>query len=236
MKRVQTFDYNTKTMNINEIIKSRHSVRSYNDRKIDSEIKQQLEECITQCNAESRLHIQLVTDEPDTFGKSKMAHYGKFHNVRNYVCLVGKKADDTDTLLGYYGEIIVLKAQELGLNTCWVGLSFSKGKAKCKIAEGENLEAVIAIGYGETQGITHKMKTPQQICKEIDSTPAWFQKGVEYALLAPTAINQQKFHFDYLPANKVAARTNWGFFAKMDLGIAKLHFELGAGKENFEWV
>jgi hypothetical protein len=25
-------------------------------------------------------------------------------------------------------------------------------------------------------------------------------------------------------------------YSKMDLGIVKYHFELGAGKENFEWA
>ena len=88
-------------MDISEIIKSRHSVRSYTDRKIDGEIRRQLDEYIAQCNADSGLHLQLVTDEPDTFGKSKMAHYGKFRNVRNYVCLVGRKGDETDMMLGY---------------------------------------------------------------------------------------------------------------------------------------
>lgn len=222
-------------MDIDEVIKSRHSVRSYTDEVIGEDIKQSLVDCINDCNKKADLHIQLVTDEPDVFGKSLMAHYGKFNNVRNYICLIGKKANDMDEKLGYYGEKVVLKAQELGLNTCWVGLTFSKSNVKCNVADGEKVEAVIAIGYGETQGVNHKIKKAEQICKDIDATPEWFKKGVEWALLAPTAMNQQKFRFSYLPDNKVMAKTDWGFFAKMDLGIAKLHFELGAGKDNFKW-
>ena len=38
----------------------------------------------------------------------------------------------------------------------------------------------------------------QQVSNACDLTPAWFQKGVEAALLAPTAINQQKFSFEYI--------------------------------------
>ena len=52
-------------------------------------------------------------------------------------------------------------------------------------------------------------------------------------MLAPTAMNRQNFHFTLLPNNKVKATAKPAPFAGLDLGIAKLHFELGAGKENF---
>ena len=65
--------------------------------------------------------------------------------------------------------------------------------------------------------------------------PKTLRNGVEMALPAPTAINQQKFTFKLLPDNRVKAKSGMGFFAKVDVGIAKLHFELGAGKENFSW-
>jgi hypothetical protein len=37
--------------------------------------------------------------------------------------LIRKKSDDLDEKVGYWGEQLVLLAQTLGLNTCWVGLS-----------------------------------------------------------------------------------------------------------------
>lgn len=219
-----------------EIIKSRHSVRSYTDRPLPTEIRHGLTALVDECNSSSGLNIQLVTDEPKAFGSSLLAHYGKFSNVRNYICMIGKKSSGTDELLGYYGERLVLRAQELGLNTCWVGMTFKKGKIPAEISDGEKLYAVIAIGYGTTQGSTHKIKTPQQICPEIDSAPEWFRRGVEYALLAPTAVNQQKFRFKWSGDNRVTASSSWGFFSKMDLGIAKLHFELGANPVRVEWL
>lgn len=54
------------------------------------------------------------------------------------------------------------------------------------------------------------------------------------ALLAPTAMNQQKFRFT-LSGNEVSAKSTGGFYSKMDLGIVKFHFEEGAGRENFTW-
>lgn len=67
------------------------------------------------------------------------------------------------------------------------------------------------------------------------NTPAWFQAGVDAALLAPTAMNQQKFYLSYENGN-VHARAGLGFYSKIDLGIIKYQFEAAAGKENFHWI
>ena len=66
-------------------------------------------------------------------------------------------------------------------------------------------------------------------------TPDWFKKGIDAALLAPTAMNQQKFQFT-LKENRVLAKAGIGFYSKIDLGIVKYHFEIGAGKKNFDWM
>ena len=96
-------------MDILEIMKKRHSVRSYTDKKIDEDVKKELMEIIDECNNEGHMHIQLCTDEPKAFD-SFMAHYGKFSNVKNYIAIVGKKEDKLQEKGGYYGEKIVLKA------------------------------------------------------------------------------------------------------------------------------
>ena len=44
---------------------------------------------------------------------------------------------------------IVLYAQTLGLNTCWVALTYSKRKVKIRLEKGEKLCLVIAVGYGD---------------------------------------------------------------------------------------
>lgn len=216
-----------------ELMKQRHSVRSFTDQKIEGDVKTKLIACIKECNEESGLHIQGCFDEPNAFD-SFMAHYGKFVNCKNYICLIGKKEKETEEKCGYFGEKIVLKVQELGLNTCWVAMSYSKGKSKCNIEKGEKLYLVIAIGYGATKGVEHKSKSIQEVSKVQGTMPEWFRRGIEAALLAPTAMNQQKFMFELID-NKVKAKALLAFYAKVDLGIAKYHFELGAGKDNFTW-
>ena len=130
----------------------------------------------------------------------------------------------------------MLRAQELGLNTCWVALTFRKSAVEVDTAAGEKLHVVIALGYGENQGKPHKSKDASAVSNLTADSPKWFRNGVEAALLAPTAVNQQKFRFA-LEGGRVSARAGkLGSCLKIDLGIVKCHFELGAGKENFEWA
>ena len=220
-------------MDFMEAMKERHAVRSYNGKAIEGDVKAELLSYIEQCNRESGLHMQLVLNEPQAFS-GFMAHYGKFSGVKNYIAMIGKKEDGLEEKCGYYGEKVVLKAQTLGLNTCWVALTYSKIKTAFQINNGEKLCLLIAVGYGETQGSGHKSKPAESVMKAQTPVPEWFQKGIDAALLAPTAMNQQKFLFT-LNGNSVSAKAGKGVYTKLDLGIAKYHFEIGAGKENFNW-
>lgn len=220
-------------MDLVEAIRNRHSVRQYEERAVEKEILDVLQTEIDACNKEGNLHIQLVTNEPRAFD-SFMAHYGKFSGVTNYIALIGKKSDKLDELCGYYGERLVLKAQQLGLNTCWVAMSYKKVNGAFEINKGEKLAVVIALGYGKTQGVQHKSKPAESVSNLNSNSPEWFKSGVESALLAPTAMNQQKFTLT-LDSDKVTAKAGTGFYTKLDLGIVKYHFEIGAGKDNFAW-
>ena len=214
-------------------IYDRHSVRQYQNQPLSKEVIHALRSEIDACNQESGLHIQLVTNEPKAFD-SFMAHYGKFKGVTNYLALIGKKKSSLEEKCGYYGEKLVLFAQELGLNTCWVAMTYSKIKTAFQVGKGEKLYIVIALGYGETQGLPHKSKSMEEVTQLDRPAPEWFQKGVEAALLAPTAMNQQKFLFR-LDKNRVSVKAGFGFYTKIDMGIVKYHFEIGAGKEHFQW-
>ena len=215
-------------MEILEIMQQRHSVRQYTDRAIEPEKRAVLDALMQEINRKAGLSIQIVYDDPKCFD-SLMAHYGKFTGVRNYIALVGKKSPKLDETLGYYGEELVLKAQELGLNTCWVALTH--GKSKAVVGKGEKQVCLIALGYGVTQGVEHKSKPMQALCNYSDSMPAWFQIGMNAAMLAPTAMNQQKFRFELLPDGNVQAACGSGFYTRLDLGIVKYHFEAVTGKK-----
>lgn len=220
-------------MNLTQAMAQRHSVRSYNDKKIEGEVKEKLEQEIKACNKESGLHLQLVLNEPKAFD-GFMAHYGKFSGVMNYIAMIGPKGKDLEEKVGYYGERLVLYAQQLGLNTCWVAMTYSKIKSAFVVNPGERLCLVIAIGYGSSEGTAHRSKAESEVSAAEGKPPAWFIEGVKASLLAPTAMNQQKYKFT-LNGNRVLAEAGKGFYTRIDLGIAKYHFELGAGKDNFTW-
>lgn len=228
-------------MTILEAIQSRHSVRRYTHRPLTDEQVSVLMKKVEECNRLGHLHIQLIQHEPKAF--TGVLSYGKFSGVENYLVMAGKEDDNSnlDERIGYYGEQLVLLAQQLGLNTCWVGLSYRKVADTFTLEPGEKVACVIAVGYGESGGAMHKLKSLTDVSNVSVETPEWFRRGVEAALLAPTAINQQKFHFEYLRVDGrdcVRARRKFSLvgYTHMDLGIAKLHFEIGAGKGNFTWI
>lgn len=220
-------------MELMEAIRTRHSVRQYTNEPLRAEHIAALEREIARCNQKSGLHIQLITNEPKAFS-GLLSHYGWLRGVTDYIALVGKDNSELEELCGYYGEHLVLKAQQLGMNTCWVGGTYRKKKAEFQVAPGEKLCLVIAVGYGENQGKSRRSKTYDQVAEAGNPVPDWFSRGVEAALLAPTAVNQQKFRL-ILRDGKVEARAGTGPLTKVDLGIVKYHFEVGAGKEHVIW-
>ncbi len=215
-----------------QAIEARHSVRRFTAKPVEGEVRAQLEDAVRQANEESGLHIQLVCDEPNAF-TSLLAHYGKFDKVENYIALVGPKSRDLDELCGYFGERLVLLAQRLGLNTCWVGGTFSRRKTACEIARGEKLVAVIAVGYGISDGVSSRSKMLSELCNTHGlAMPDWFKRGMQAAALAPTALNQQHFIFTLgKDRETVIAQSTGGPFSNVDLGIVEYHFEVASGRK-----
>ena len=222
-----------KTMTIYEAMAERHSVRKYTDRPIEAEKVLLLKTEIEALCAESGLNIELILDEPKAFSGT-LAKYGHFSGCTNYFCI--SAPDGKDEEIGYFGEKLVLYAQTLGLNTCWVVLTYSKRAVPANLREGEKVQAVISLGYGVHGGKEHRNKPMEALCACEGEMPEWFKNAMEAALTAPTALNQQAFKLTLVGENKVKAEATAARYAKMDLGIVKYHFELGAGDVEFEWI
>lgn len=214
-------------MEVIEAIRERHSVRQYEDRRIEEEKRKEIDACIEECNKEGKLHIQAFYEEPNCFD-SFLAHYGKFEGVSNYIVMVGEKAKDLDVRVGFYGEKLVLLLQRLGLNSCWVALTH--GKTKAVKGKGEKQVMIIPFGYGRNKGVQHKVRDIGTYCEDIVSIPDWAWSGIKAATLAPTAMNQQKFMFRY-EGDSMVLRNKGGFYSKIDLGIVQYHFEVVTGKK-----
>ncbi len=176
-------------------------------------------------NKEGNIHLQFVEDSSSTFSKlfNKAVGLGSAPSV---IACVGPDDDTLDERIGYYGQKLVIYAQQLGLNTCWVG-TFNRKKIPVEISDGERLVIAIAIGYGQTQGKQRKTKTADEVVIDLKDVPDWFHAGVEAALLAPTAINQQKFEIIYNENEEVEFKDLGGVLSKIDIGIVKCNFEIG---------
>ena len=197
---------------------------------------EKLTERIGGCNEKYGLSMKLITENTDALGAAIRLVMSK--RVRNYIALTGKNAPDTDENLGYCGSDIMLFAQTLGLNSWWIGGTFSRSGVRKHVpeSEAEKIIGVIAVGFGESQGVPHKSKSSEAVSSYDDTMPQWFANGIRTALLAPTALNRQAFFIKGNGSDVTITYNGSGTFAKTDLGIVKYHFELGAEKENFRWI
>ena len=220
-------------MTMKEAITERHMVRQYTTKAIPADIVELLHKRIAENNETYHLNFALVVGNSDGIGG--MAKLLLSKTVNNYIVLAGKDTPGLDEKLGYCGADLILYAQTLGLNTWWVGGMFNgKGALKNLSNKDVRVNGVIAIGYGQTQGVPHKSKTAAEISEYSGDAPQWFVDGVNALLYAPTALNKQPYVVKGR-GNKVHISAGDGHFSGVDLGIGKYHFEVGAGKENFEW-
>lgn len=219
-------------MAITKAMRERHTVRRYADKPIPADIVQKLEERIALDNDAHGTAVKLMVDDARAFNAALKLVLAK--GVRNYLILAGDDAPDLEERLGWCSAGIMLYVQELGLNSWWVGGTFSRG-AVSKLVAGKKVVGIVALGYGATQGKPHKSKTPDQVSEYKGEAPIWFKEGVEAALLAPTALNRQAFRIEG-EGNRVSITYEKGAFSGADLGLVRYHFEVGAGKENFLWA
>ncbi len=215
-------------MNSTDWMIKRHSVRSYNGLPLTARQAQEIEQKIQAVNRESGQKFQLLVNEPKAFSGT-MAKYGKFSHVVNYIALVG----NDERKLGYYGEELVQYCTNLGLKTCWVGLTYKKEKNLINIPAGMKLYGVIAVGESDLNGNPHPMRSVTDLMADPNQqVPDWFTQGMEGVRLAPSAVNQQKYRFS-LKDGKPTATAGLGFYTQMDLGIAQYHFDQASGHDWF---
>lgn len=223
-------------------MQNRHDVRNYSDEPIAADVAARLQEEIDAVNEITGMHIQLIQGDPKGIS-GFMAAYEKFRNVNNYLVMVGPNSVRLDEQCGYFGEHLVLTAQQLGLHTCWSGLGFNRKKARYQRHDGDRAAVAIAIGHGLNQGASKAMKAASDISNLNADSPEWFRRGIEAVLLAPTVLDEQGIRIDLLADSNPDGRRHVraiaaekGHFNYVDYGIARYHFESIAGRENFVWV
>lgn len=222
------------------VISERHSVRRYRDTPIPEDVREELRRLIAQANEQSGIHLQLFCDEKEAFG-GLIARYGGIglKQVKNYIACVAAPDAEHKHAVGYWGEQVVLLAQARGLNTCWVGMNYSKRKNHADVAPGEEILVCIALGYGENTGRPRRSKPIDELSEtSLENAPSWFIQTLRAAALAPTAINQQKFSIDLIHAAEGSLRLTdiGGPHSGVDAGIVQANAEIGAYPQYVNWT
>lgn len=221
-----------------ETIRERRSVREYDGKPLSRAEFDALGAVVRECTRESSLDIQLVGDNPEVF--NVIARFGLIRGCRTHVAFVvddGKaRGVAADEAIGYWGQKIVLAAQDMGLNTCWCALC-SRKKSRAVVAPGKKIRLIIAVGHGKTQGFSRKTKSVEALSSvECVKAPAWFAAAMEAAQLAPTAMNNQSFKITLLSDGKtVRIDAPQSGLNVIDEGIVRCNFEIAANEAGADW-
>lgn len=220
-----------------EAINKRISRRTFEKKAIPNEMVKQIEIWIRNINDKSGLTIKFIEDGSAAFQSFKKT-YGMFKNVRSVILLKGMKDDiHLKEKIGYYGEELILHMTNLGLGTCWVGGTFDENVFKIE-TENEELICVIPVGIISSTTLKEKMirsavhrktKTMEERITSDSDLPQWVVSGMEAVMKAPSALNSQKTKFIFKDHHVYAEIINDYKLDMVDLGIAKKHFEIGAG-------
>lgn len=221
-----------------ETIQERHSVREYDGKPLSRAEFDALGAVVEEFVRESGLDIQLVGDNPEVF--NVIARFGLIRGCRTHVAFVvddGKaRGVAVDEAIGYWGQKIVLAAQDMGFNTCWCALC-SRKKSRAVVAPGKKIRLIIAVGHGKTQGFSRKTKSVEALSSvECAKAPAWFAAAMEAAQLAPTAMNNQNFKITLLSDGKtVRIDAPKSGLNVIDEGIVRCNFEIAANEAGADW-
>lgn len=236
-------------MTLQQAIDTRISRRKYIPEKLPAQAVDEIQKLIQEYNSMDGVNMQLVLNQGDAFAGLRRS-YGMFSGVQHYVGLIDRlgaagdpavyRASPDTEKMGYYGEKLVLQVVMLGIGTCWVGGTFDRKACPFRLKDGEMASCTIVLGKtAEKQsmkeklirGVTHrKTKSAEELYQASGPVPDWFINGIRAVQKAPSAVNRQPVQFSYRDGTVTAAvQTPEDVGTALDLGIAKLHFEIGAG-------
>lgn len=231
-----------------EATEKRMSRRTYTKEDLNGTEIGVIKRMLDDVNRETGLTAEFIEDASQAFSSIGKT-YGMFKNVRSVILMKGRRDDENlREKIGYYGEKIVLDLVEMGLGTCWVAGTFDK--SLFKTADGEEAVCVITVGHVEAPTLKdrlilsrlHDKRKPLEERISFDGElPDDIRAGIKSVILAPSAVNSQKPHFDYHGGVLSVSIPDSSSVDRIDLGIAKYHFVSEAGGSfplgnNAQWV
>jgi hypothetical protein len=241
-----------------ELIETRKSCRTYEDKIIDPKSLQKLKEFISDINKHSSIKARyVITGNTDANKGSavKLGTYGVISGADTFIVGIVDKDEKDAAEFGYQFEQIILFATDLGLQTCWLGGTFNKGtfERSIELGDKEIIPIVSPLGYGK--GKRKLLESAMRSLAGSDQRKPWseifftkdsssplsesdagvYAPALKMLRLAPSASNKQPWRvimthnrFDFFLARTPGYRSMGFDLQKNDIGIAMCHFELTA--------
>ena len=138
---------------IRELVRARISIRRYTGEPLSGPARQELVQAcsalrIGPFGAECRFVLLELAGRGRAAGPRRLGTYGMIRGARSFLAGAVRAADRALEDFGYLLELLVLKATDLGLGTCWLGGTFDRSAFARVIGlrEGELLPAVSPVG------------------------------------------------------------------------------------------
>jgi len=247
-------------MPITEIIKKRFSCRTYADKPIEEETLQKLKEIMNSLPSGpfgGKPRLTLVSADSSSPQEWKqLGTYGVIKNARLFVVGAIKNTVNAMEDYGYCKELLILRATEMGLGTCWLGGTFSSSSfaQAINLQKGETLPSISPIGYpAQRKSLAEKM---MRSVNGSDKRKPWselffadnfstrltqaqagtYAEALENIRIGPSATNKQPWRvlFEtkrnilhfYIERALSYKLMGMVFLQDIDLGIAMSHFAL----------
>jgi len=228
----------------------RRSRRRFDQKPLKKKHLERLEAVCADFRPFESARVVLVAESPEGVFRGALGPYGKIRGAPAFMAFIGStRSPIVQEQIGYVGEGIVLEAEALHVNTCWVSGTFRRDAttALLDIDEGEAVLAVTPVGYATPRlsfeeklltgfGRTHKRKPLSDLVigLEQEEWPQWIRAALECARLAPSAVNRQPWRFHVEP-DSITVAVDSGKLKResvqskrLDCGIAMLHIEVAA--------
>lgn len=243
---------------VEETIKARSSVRTYDSTPLTQQEEQLLKEYMPKIKNPFGVTVKFALLQTDATGKAeKPGTYGIIKGAATYLGAFTSAGPLAAEGLGYSFEQLLLFASSLGLGTCWLGGTFqhSRFARAMQVPADAYFPAVSPVGHplgkrrvfeNLSRWAIHANGRKSWAVLFFDqdfSTPLTPQAAGEFAAplemlrLAPSAINRQpwcvlKDHdaFHFFKAC-TAAKAEEDTSLGLDLGIAACHFALEAAEK-----
>ncbi|MFA9376989.1 MAG: nitroreductase family protein [Lachnotalea sp.] len=240
---------------VEEMVKTRYSVRTYTDQPISAQVIEQINAYINKLSNPFSKKVNFSILETRNSSKSeKLGTYGVIKGSTNYIGATVAKEEMALEALGYEFEKLVLYLASLNLGTCWLGGTFNRNSFAnaLEVNENEIFPIISPFGYAANKkrfadSLVRKIAKSDQrepwnklfFNKEYETVLTQEEAGayafaLEMVRLAPSASNKQPwriikdgstFHFYEEKAKGYSDRFSYDI-QSIDLGIAACHFHL----------